>query len=195
VQPIAEQAALKARQGVGNAISERIRVVDANGRTHRRTAATMGRDRNTRQQRDAGYYNDDEATRNAAPDGWFRTGDLGVMCADGYIALRDRAKDIIISGGENISSIEVEEALTSHPRRSRGGRRRRSRRKMGRGSHRVHHAQGRGERDGGGVDRTRARATRTFQGAQARGLRAASEDSNRQSAEEDVARPASHLTW
>jgi len=62
-----------------------------------------------------GYYRDEEATRKAAPDGWFRTGDLGVMHPDGYVELRDRAKDIIISGGENISSVEVEQALASHP--------------------------------------------------------------------------------
>jgi len=62
-----------------------------------------------------GYYNDDEATRAAIPDGWFRTGDLGVMHRDGYVELRDRAKDVIISGGENIASIEVEQAIVSHP--------------------------------------------------------------------------------
>ena len=61
-----------------------------------------------------GYYKDDETTRTSVPDGWFRTGDLGVMFPDGYVALRDRAKDIIISGGENISSVEIEDALTSH---------------------------------------------------------------------------------
>jgi fatty-acyl-CoA synthase len=48
------------------------------------------------------------------PDGWFRTGDLGVLHEDGYLELRDRSKDIIISGGENISSIEVENAIASH---------------------------------------------------------------------------------
>jgi len=61
-----------------------------------------------------GYYDDEAATSKACPDGWFRTGDLGVMYPDGYIELRDRAKDIIISGGENISSIEIEQALTAH---------------------------------------------------------------------------------
>jgi fatty-acyl-CoA synthase len=62
-----------------------------------------------------GYYRDQEATNRACPDGWFRTGDLGVMHPDGYIELRDRAKDIIISGGENISSVEVEQSLAKHP--------------------------------------------------------------------------------
>jgi len=112
--PIAEQAKLKARQGVGNAISERIRVVDERSADVPADGATMGEIAIRGNNVMLGYYNDEDATRKAAPDGWFRTGDLGVMCPDGYVALRDRAKDIIISGGENVSSIEVEEALTSH---------------------------------------------------------------------------------
>jgi fatty-acyl-CoA synthase len=63
----------------------------------------------------AGYYLDAEATAEAFRGGWFHSGDLGVMHPDGYIELRDRAKDIVISGGENISTIEVEQALMSHP--------------------------------------------------------------------------------
>ncbi|HEY6315961.1 MAG TPA: acyl-CoA synthetase, partial [Streptosporangiaceae bacterium] len=63
----------------------------------------------------AGYYLDPEATAEAFRGGWFHSGDLGVMHPDGYIELRDRAKDIVISGGENISTIEVEQALMSHP--------------------------------------------------------------------------------
>jgi fatty-acyl-CoA synthase len=62
----------------------------------------------------AGYFKDPDATAAAVPDGWFRTGDLGVLHEDGYLELRDRSKDIIISGGENISSIEVENAIASH---------------------------------------------------------------------------------
>src|SRR5262249_58820347 len=62
-----------------------------------------------------GYYLDEIATRKAIPDGWFRTGDLGVMHPDGYVEIRDRAKDIIVSGGENIASIEVERTLCAHP--------------------------------------------------------------------------------
>jgi fatty-acyl-CoA synthase len=112
--PIAEQAKLKARQGVGNAISERLRVVDADGADVPADGATMGEIAIRGNNVMLGYYRDEEATHKAAPDGWFRTGDLGVMCADGYVMLRDRAKDIIISGGENISSIEVEEALATH---------------------------------------------------------------------------------
>ena len=58
-----------------------------------------------------GYLKDEDATRDAFQDGWFKTGDLGVMYEDGYIQLKDRAKDIIISGGENISSIEIENCI------------------------------------------------------------------------------------
>jgi fatty-acyl-CoA synthase len=63
----------------------------------------------------AGYYLDPQATAEAFRGGWFHSGDLGVMYPDGYIELRDRIKDIVISGGENISTVEVEQALMSHP--------------------------------------------------------------------------------
>jgi len=62
-----------------------------------------------------GYLKDRSATEKALAGGWFHSGDLGVMHPDGYIQLKDRSKDIIISGGENISSIEVEETLYKHP--------------------------------------------------------------------------------
>jgi fatty-acyl-CoA synthase len=62
-----------------------------------------------------GYYRDPEATAGAFRGGWFHSGDLAVMHQDGYIELRDRLKDIVISGGENISTIEVERVLAAHP--------------------------------------------------------------------------------
>ncbi|MGC4244837.1 MAG: AMP-binding protein, partial [Herbaspirillum sp.] len=62
-----------------------------------------------------GYLKNDKATQEAFAGGWFHTGDLGVMNADGYIKIKDRSKDIIISGGENISSVEVEDVLYRHP--------------------------------------------------------------------------------
>src|SRR5438034_3063341 len=62
-----------------------------------------------------GYFAQPDATAEAFRGGWFHSGDLGVMHPDGYIELRDRAKDIIISGGENISTIEVEQAVARHP--------------------------------------------------------------------------------
>jgi len=111
---LSEQARLKSRQGVANAITQRVRVVDEQGDDVPADAQTMGEIAIRGNNVMLGYYRDEEATRKAAPDGWFRTGDLGVMYPDRYIELRDRAKDIIISGGENISSVEIESALTTH---------------------------------------------------------------------------------
>jgi fatty-acyl-CoA synthase len=62
-----------------------------------------------------GYFADPEATATAFAGGWFHSGDLGVMHPDGYVQLLDRAKDVVVSGGENISTIEVEQAIVSHP--------------------------------------------------------------------------------
>ena len=62
-----------------------------------------------------GYYHDPEATQRAMGDGWFHTGDAAVVHPDGYVEIRDRIKDVIISGGENISSVEVEGTLLRHP--------------------------------------------------------------------------------
>lgn len=112
----AEDRAQKvARQGVGMVQAESARIVDMDMNDVPADGETMGeivlRGNNVMM----GYYKDDEATAAAFAGGWFHTGDLGVMHADGYIQLRDRAKDIIISGGENISTIEVEQALASHP--------------------------------------------------------------------------------
>jgi fatty-acyl-CoA synthase len=112
--PMPEQARLKARQGVANAIGESLRVVDGEGRDVPADATTMGEIAIRGNNVMLGYYRDEAATRAACPDGWFRTGDLGVRHPDGYVELRDRAKDIIISGGENISSVEIERTLTQH---------------------------------------------------------------------------------
>jgi len=62
-----------------------------------------------------GYHDDPEATAQAFRGGWFHSGDLGVVHPDGYVELRDRAKDVVISGGENISTVEVEQAIMAHP--------------------------------------------------------------------------------
>lgn len=106
---------LKARQGVGNMVSCVPRVIDARGRDVPPDGNTPGeivfRGNNVM----AGYFDDPQATAESCPDGWFRTGDLGVVHPDGYIELRDRKKDIIISGGENIASVEVEQVIADHP--------------------------------------------------------------------------------
>jgi fatty-acyl-CoA synthase len=113
--PLAEQATLRARQGVANVVGDRLRVVDADGDDVPADAATIGEVAMRGNTVMLGYYRDPEATAAAAPDGWFRTGDLGVMHPDGYLEIRDRAKDVIVSGGENISSVEVEVELAKHP--------------------------------------------------------------------------------
>jgi fatty-acyl-CoA synthase len=110
-----DQAVRRARQGLGNIISSRVRVVDADGCDVPRDGSTLGEVALHGNNVMLGYYRDPAATAQAVPDGWLRTGDLGVLHPDGYLEIRDRAKDIIISGGENISSVEVEAALASHP--------------------------------------------------------------------------------
>jgi acyl-CoA synthetase (AMP-forming)/AMP-acid ligase II len=112
---IEEQARIKARQGVGNVISQQLRVVDAHGKDVPADGRALGEIALRGNNVMLGYYQDELATRKAVPDGWFRTGDLGVMHPDGYIEIKDRAKDIIISGGENIASVEIERSLCSHP--------------------------------------------------------------------------------
>jgi len=92
-----------------------VRVVDAHGKDVPADGTTLGEIALRGNNVMLGYYQDEIATRKAMPDGWFRTGDLGVMHAYGYVEIRDRSKDIILSGGENIASIEVERALCAHP--------------------------------------------------------------------------------
>jgi len=111
----AGRARMLARQGVPYPHSVYLRVVDEAMNDVPADAATLGevvmRGNNVM----AGYYRDEAATVTAFRGGWFHSGDVGVMHPDGYIELRDRSKDIIISGGENISTIEVENALYAHP--------------------------------------------------------------------------------
>ncbi|MBI1965340.1 MAG: AMP-binding protein [Betaproteobacteria bacterium] len=111
---IGEQARIKARQGVGNVVSQQLRVVDLHGKDVPENGKTLGEVALRGNNVMLGYYQDEIATRKAIPDGWLRTGDLGVMHPDGYVEIKDRAKDIIVSGGENIASIEVERALCAH---------------------------------------------------------------------------------
>jgi fatty-acyl-CoA synthase len=122
--PAEERARLQSRQGVGMIQTEFARVVEAleddagNDVTLVDVPAdgtTMGeivmRGNNVM----IGYYRDPDATAKAFAGGWYHSGDLGVMHPDGYVELRDRAKDVVISGGENISTVEVEQAVLSHP--------------------------------------------------------------------------------
>jgi fatty-acyl-CoA synthase len=113
--PADERARLRARQGVANLAACELRVVDGEMHDVPRDGQTMGevvmRGNNVMQ----GYFDQPEATAEAFRGGWFHSGDVAVMHPDGYIELRDRKKDIIISGGENISTIEVEQAVARHP--------------------------------------------------------------------------------
>ncbi len=114
--PIGERARLNARQGVAHAMQEAIAVLDpetllpvpADGET-------MGEIFFRGNVVMKGYLKNPDATAEAFRGGWFHTGDLAVMDPDGYVKIKDRSKDIIISGGENISSVEVEEVLYRHP--------------------------------------------------------------------------------
>jgi fatty-acyl-CoA synthase len=115
-----ERATRQARQGVGMVCADRLRVVetelvDGELRDVPADGTTMGeivmRGNNVM----TGYYEDRAGTEKAFAGGWFHSGDLGVMHPDGYVELRDRAKDVVISGGENISTVEVEQAIVSHP--------------------------------------------------------------------------------
>ena len=114
-KPISEQAKLKARQGVRFAHTQNVDVVDETGASVPHDGVTMGEIIIRGNTVMKGYLKDDAATQAAFQSGHFVSGDLGVIYPDGYIQLKDRAKDIIISGGENISSVEVETALYKHP--------------------------------------------------------------------------------
>ena len=112
--PIAEQARLLARQGQGNVVAGRVRVVDEQMNDVPRDGSTMGEVTMHGNIVMKGYFEDPGATALAFEGGWFHSGDLAVCHHDGYIELRDRKKDIIISGGENISTIEVEQVVAQH---------------------------------------------------------------------------------
>jgi len=110
-----DRAKLKARQGVELMTSGELTVLDDDGREVAWDGETLGEIVVRGNAVMKGYYNDSEATANVLRDGWFHTGDAAVIHPDGYVEIRDRMKDVIISGGENISSVEVEGVLLRHP--------------------------------------------------------------------------------
>ncbi len=113
--PSADRAVIKARQGVELLTSGELRVVDSDGQEVPADGQTVGEIVVRGNVVMQGYYLDPEATERAMDGGWFHTGDAAVVHLDGYVEIRDRLKDVIISGGENISSVEVEGALLRHP--------------------------------------------------------------------------------
>ncbi len=112
---VTERAVIKARQGVELITSGELRVVDDEGRDVPRDGATAGEIVVRGNVVMKGYYNDPAATAQAMRGGYFHSGDAAVVHPDGYVEIRDRLKDVIISGGENISSVEVEGVLLRHP--------------------------------------------------------------------------------
>jgi len=112
---LADRATIKARQGVELITSGDTTVIDDKGAEVPHDGETAGEIVVRGNVVMAGYYNDPDATAQAMRDGWFHTGDAAVIHPDGYIEIRDRLKDVIISGGENISSVEVEGVLLRHP--------------------------------------------------------------------------------
>jgi fatty-acyl-CoA synthase len=110
-----DRAVIKARQGVELLTSGELRVVDSEGQEVPADGQTVGEIVVRGNVVMQGYYLDPEATERAMGDGWFHTGDAAVVHLDGYVEIRDRLKDVIISGGENISSVEVEGTLLRHP--------------------------------------------------------------------------------
>lgn len=113
--PLDKRALLKARQGVELITSGELRVVDETGSDVPNDGKTLGEIVARGNTVMKGYYLDDEATLAAMRGGWFHTGDAAVVHPDGYVEISDRRKDVIISGGENISSVEVEGVLLRHP--------------------------------------------------------------------------------
>ncbi|HYH49784.1 MAG TPA: acyl--CoA ligase family protein [Acidimicrobiia bacterium] len=113
--PAEERARLLSRQGQAYVIADPVRVVNEDMTDVPRDGSTLGEVAMRGNDVMKGYYNQPDATAEAFRGGWFHSGDIAVMHPDGAIELRDRKKDIIISGGENISTIEVEQAVARHP--------------------------------------------------------------------------------
>jgi fatty-acyl-CoA synthase len=112
---IEERARLMARQGQGYVTADLVRVVDENMNDVERDGETLGEIVMHGNMVAKGYFKNEEATEEAFEGGWYHSGDVAVWHPDGYIEIRDRSKDIIVSGGENISTIEVEQAVSRHP--------------------------------------------------------------------------------
>jgi len=111
----AARARIKSRQGVELITSGELKVVTPEGDEVPRDGQSLGEIVARGNVVMAGYYNDPDATAAVIRDGWFHSGDAAVVHPDGYVEIRDRIKDVIISGGENISSVEVEATLIAHP--------------------------------------------------------------------------------
>ena len=187
--PADEQARLASRQGQGFVMADLVRVVDGDMNDVAMDGETLGevvmRGNNVMK----GYFEQADATAEAFRGGWFHSGDIGVWHPDGYVELRDRKKDIIISGGENISTIEVEQCVARHPAvlecavvampDEKWGERPKAFVTLKPGS----------ARDGGRHHRALPRAHGALQGPGGRGVLRAAQDVHREGAEVRAARP------
>ena len=184
-----ERAVIKARQGVELITSGELRVVDEQDREVPRDGATLGEIVVRGNVVMKGYYNDPEATARALRGGWFHSGDAAVVHPDGYVEIRDRLKDVIISGGENISSVEVEGVLLRHPAVQEVAVVGMPDEKWGEAPHAFVVLKPGAHGDGGGAARVRARAARALQvPAQLHVRRRAAEDRDGQDSEVRAAR-------
>ena len=183
-----ERARLMARQGQGYCTADLVRVVDENMQDVERDGETMGEIVMHGNMVAKGYFENEEATEEAFEGGWYHSGDVAVWHPDGYIEIRDRDKDIIISGGENISTIEVEQVVSRHPGRHGGRRRRHPRREVGRAPQGLRRPQEGPGGDRRGDHRLLQGAHRPLQGPSRRRVHRAAQDLDRQGPEVRVAR-------
>ena len=185
----ADRAVLKARQGVELITSGELRVVDDAGAEVPADGVTLGEITVRGNVVMDGYYNDPEATKKAMGDGWFHSGDAAVVHPDGYVEIRDRIKDVIISGGENISSVEVEGTLLRHPAVGEAAVVGLPSERWGETPHAFVVLLAGAGGDRGGADRVRADEARALQGTARRHLRGrAAQDRDRQDPEVRAAR-------
>jgi acyl-CoA synthetase (AMP-forming)/AMP-acid ligase II len=175
--PAEQRAKLLARQGQAYISADLVRVVDEDMNNVARDGETMGEVVMRGNIVMSGYFDDSEATAKAFRGGWFHSGDLAVWHSDGNVELRDRGKDIIISGGENISSIEVEQTIAAVRRR------RHPPPALGRAAEGVRNPEGLTTRDRRGDHRVRTRPTRALQVPRRGRVRTAPEDLNGEGAE------------
>ena len=182
--PADQRAQLKRRQGVPYPLQEGVTVLDPETmREVPRDGETIGEVMFRGNIVMKGYLKNEKATSEAFAGGWFHTGDLGVLDESGYVIIKDRSKDIIISGGENISSVEVEDILYKHPGRAVRGRRRKARSEMGRSALRLRRTEGRRQSDRSRHHRVLPRPHVRLQDAEGCGVRRHSEDVDREDPE------------
>ena len=188
--PADQRAQLKRRQGVPYPLQEAVTVIDPQTmREVPRDGETVGEVMFRGNIVMKGYLKNEKATHEAFAGGWFHTGDLGVLDEHGYVIIKDRSKDIIISGGENISSVEVEDVLYKHPVGAVRSRGRETRRQMGRGALRVHRIKGERARYRGRDHRVLPQPDVGLQDAEDGGIRTYSEDLDRENPEIHTAQP------